>query len=75
METTISHRGQTVVPAAIRKAHRLIPSSRLEWIDDGLSIRVVPVGRDPIGQARAAFGKSRLTRALLKSRAEKRRRG
>ncbi|MDA0578775.1 MAG: AbrB/MazE/SpoVT family DNA-binding domain-containing protein [Verrucomicrobia bacterium] len=75
METTISHRGQTVVPAAIRKAHRLIPSSRLEWIDDGLSIRVVPLGKDPIGQAKSAFGKSRLTRALLKSRAQEKRHG
>jgi bifunctional DNA-binding transcriptional regulator/antitoxin component of YhaV-PrlF toxin-antitoxin module len=72
MTTTVSDRGQTVVPAAIRKAYHLTSSSRLEWLDDGVCIRVVPLTEDPIAQARGAFGKSGLTKALLRSRAEER---
>ncbi len=49
MRSTITSRGQTVVPAPIRDRFGLGPSSRLEWIVDGDgSIRVVPVDLDPI---------------------------
>ena len=44
MHSTITARGQTVIPAPIRARFALGPSQRLEWIveADG-SIRVVPV--------------------------------
>ncbi|MFU8885013.1 MAG: AbrB/MazE/SpoVT family DNA-binding domain-containing protein [Cyanobacteriota bacterium] len=44
MRSTITSRGQTVIPAAIRARFALGPSQRLEWLieADG-SIRVVPV--------------------------------
>jgi AbrB family looped-hinge helix DNA binding protein len=49
MRSTITARGQTVVPAPIRERFGLGPSTRLEWIVDGDgSIRVVPVALDPI---------------------------
>jgi AbrB family looped-hinge helix DNA binding protein len=49
MRSTITSRGQTVVPAPIRERFGLGPSSRLEWIVEGDgSIRVVPVDLDPI---------------------------
>lgn len=49
MRSTITSRGQTVIPAAIRKRFRLGPSDRLEWIieDDG-QLRIVPVRENPI---------------------------
>jgi len=53
MRTTVTARGQTVVPAKIRRDHDIEPQSRLEWIDDGYTIRVVPVPADSI---RAATG-------------------
>jgi bifunctional DNA-binding transcriptional regulator/antitoxin component of YhaV-PrlF toxin-antitoxin module len=53
MRTTLTSRGQTVIPAKIRKDHALGPETLLEWIDDGDTIRVVPLPRDPI---RAAIG-------------------
>ncbi|NDC15524.1 MAG: hypothetical protein EBZ76_10265 [Synechococcaceae bacterium WB9_2_170] len=48
MRSTITARGQTVIPAAIRARFSLGPSQRLEWIveADG-SIRVVPVDLSP----------------------------
>ena len=51
MQTTVTSRGQTVVPAKIRKDHAIEPETLLEWIDDGESIRVVPLPHDPIGAA------------------------
>ena len=75
MTTTLTVRGQTVIPAPIRRAHHLETNTKLEWIDDGKCIRVVPLGRDPVGEARGAFGKTQLRQALLRSRAEDKRRG
>ena len=56
MRTTVTSRGQTVVPAKIRKDHDIQPKTLLEWIDDGETIRVVPLPLDPIG---AAIGSTR----------------
>ncbi len=44
MNTLVSARGQTVVPSALRRKYDLRENSRLAWIDDGTSIRVVPLG-------------------------------
>ncbi|PPD40282.1 MAG: AbrB family transcriptional regulator [Methylobacter sp.] len=48
MKSTITSRGQTVIPSEIRQHFHLLPSDRLEWIVEGSSIRVVPVKSDPI---------------------------
>nr|BAL52696.1 transcriptional regulator, AbrB family [uncultured prokaryote] len=71
MRTTVTARGQTVVPAQIRKAYRIQPHTQLEWIDDGQTIRVVPIPENPI---HAAKGSSRgLHRRLLEERDRERR--
>ncbi|NJD78299.1 MAG: AbrB/MazE/SpoVT family DNA-binding domain-containing protein [Candidatus Methanoperedens sp.] len=41
-ETVISKGYQTVVPAKIRKAHKIIPGDVLEWIDTEKGIIVQP---------------------------------
>ena len=43
MKTTVTSRGQAVVPAKIRKDHQIGSRTQLEWIDDGETIRVVPL--------------------------------
>ncbi len=66
MKTTVTSRGQTIVPAKIRKHHKIHPQTQLEWIDDGQTIRVVPIPPDPI---KAAKGSSKgLRQKLLKER-------
>jgi bifunctional DNA-binding transcriptional regulator/antitoxin component of YhaV-PrlF toxin-antitoxin module len=70
MRTTISARGQTVVPAKIRRDHEIEAQSRLEWLDDGHTIRVVPVPEDSI---RAAKGSTKgFGSRLLKERRRER---
>ncbi len=41
-ETLISKGYQTVVPAKIRKAHKIMPGDVLEWIDSEKGIIVQP---------------------------------
>lgn len=67
MRSTITSRGQTVIPAEIRKRFRLDPSKKLEWVIDDGNIRVVPVVEDPIDAFRG-HGKGGATERLLKDR-------
>jgi len=48
MRSTITERGQTVIPAEIRRRFGLTPAQRLEWIVGPDGIRVVPVAEDPV---------------------------
>ena len=67
MQSTITARGQTVVPAAIRNKFHLGPADRLEWILDDSGIRVVPVRANPIAAFRGQ-GKGGGTARLLAGR-------
>ena len=66
MKTTVTARGQTVIPARIRKDHQIGISTKLEWIDDGDTIRVMPIPPDPI-RASKRISKG-LHRRLMKER-------
>jgi bifunctional DNA-binding transcriptional regulator/antitoxin component of YhaV-PrlF toxin-antitoxin module len=72
MKSTVTSRGQTVVPVKIRLTYGIEPQSRLEWIDDGSSIRVVPLPEDPVGSLRGSS--SGLTDLLLTERERERQR-
>ena len=69
MRSTITARGQTVIPAPIRERFSLSPSQRLEWIveTDG-SIRVVPVDPSPVKAFRGSGQLGGSTQRLLADR-------
>lgn len=69
MVTTLSERGQTAIPARIRKRFKLKPHQLLEWADDGMVIFMLPVAKDPIAAFRGSASKG-VTRALLAARRE-----
>ena len=72
MNTLVSSRGQTVVPSEIRRKYGLGENSRLAWIDDGTSIRVVPLGKDT-GKYGIGIAKGMgLNKSLMKMRKEER---
>jgi AbrB family looped-hinge helix DNA binding protein len=75
MHTLVTKRGQTVVPAAIRKRHRIEEGDRLAWLDDGATIRVVPLAGDPIKALRGSGKGQGLLQRLLEDRARERERG
>jgi AbrB family looped-hinge helix DNA binding protein len=68
METSVTKRGQTVVPAAIRRRYHIDAGSRLVWLDDGETIRVVPVPADGVEALRGRGRGRRLTERLLDER-------
>ena len=47
--TIVTKRGRIVVPAPIRQRHDLQPGDALAWIDDGETIKVIPLPSEPIG--------------------------
>lgn len=74
MESTLTERGQTAVPARIRKKYGLKAGQKLEWVADGNLIYVLPVAKDPIKAFRGSSRGSELTADLLRSRREDARR-
>ncbi len=67
MKSTITIRGQTVIPAEIRRRFQLDPSKKLEWIVDHNGIKVVPVKADSIDAFRGR-GKGGSVKRLLQDR-------
>ena len=67
MRSTITERGQTVIPAEIRRRFGLTPEQRLEWIVEPDGIRVVPVVEDPV-EAFRGRGKGGATARLVADR-------
>lgn len=72
MESTLTDRGQTVVPAPIRKRFNIRKGDRLVWIEDGETIKVIPVPADAIRALRGISKGENLWEELMKIRNEER---
>jgi len=75
LESTVTVRGQTAIPIAIRRKYNIKSQTKLEWIDDGYTIAVVPLPSDPIKALKGRIPGGHLLKALSRSREEERRRG
>ncbi len=73
MSLKISNKGWVVIPAELRKKYSLKPGDRVEIVDYGGVISIVPRAKDPIKQGYGLLkgGKS-LTKALLDERSKER---
>ena len=71
----ISAKGWIVIPAEYRKKHRLEPGTKVDIVDYGGVLAIVPEFDDPVRQAKGVF-KSRksLSKALLNERKKERKR-
>lgn len=71
MTVTISVKGQLVIPAAIRKRYQLTARSRVEVLDTGHSILIMPLPKGDSFLASRGLLKGKLTtKDLLKVRRE-----
>ena len=74
VKTTVTRRAQTAIPASIRKRHNIRPGDTLAWIDNGETIKVVRLPKDPIRALRGSGKGERLVERLLALREKERRR-
>ncbi len=69
MRTTITQRGQTVIPAELRRRYGLEEGDQVEWLDTGAGFKVIPVPGDPIAALRGmGRGEGLLDRLLAERR-------
>ena len=68
MQTAVTKRGQTVIPALLRKRYSIDEGTQLVWLDDGETIRVVPVPADSLRALRGRGRGEGLTEKLLAER-------
>lgn len=72
MTATVSVKGQTVIPAELRRRYGIMPNSKVEFIDTGKEILVIPL---PQGNSlKNSYGilKEVGSRDLIKARREER---
>ena len=69
MNVTVSAKGWVVIPAELRKKYGIKPGSRMQFVDYGGALELIPISDDPIESAAGMLkgGKS-LTQALLEER-------
>ena len=68
MKTSVTRRGQTVIPAPIRRKYAINEKTFLQWIDTGETIKVIPIPKDVIGSLRGIAKGEGLLEKLLKER-------
>jgi bifunctional DNA-binding transcriptional regulator/antitoxin component of YhaV-PrlF toxin-antitoxin module len=49
--TTVTARGQTEIPRALRERYRVTAKSRLRWVDTGAGLLIVPVKQTVAGKS------------------------
>ncbi|UOG91357.1 MAG: AbrB/MazE/SpoVT family DNA-binding domain-containing protein [Candidatus Thiothrix sulfatifontis] len=69
MRSTITSRGQTVIPAEVRRFFHLSATDRLEWVIENNTIRVIPVRENPIDAFRGGSKRKGSVERLLAERA------
>jgi AbrB family looped-hinge helix DNA binding protein len=69
-KTSVTRKGQTVVPAALRKKFNIVANSQLVWSTNGNVIEVTPLPADPVKALRGFSEKHPLRKLLLRKRQE-----
>lgn len=55
MTVTVSTKGQMVIPSSIRKKYRIKPRSKVEFLDMGNEIVIVPIPNNSFIESRGAL--------------------
>jgi AbrB family looped-hinge helix DNA binding protein len=68
METTLTKRGQIVLPAEIRKKYNFKDGDKFVWLDDGHTIKLIPVPDNPLKALRGRGKGEGMVEKLLEDR-------
>lgn len=68
MRTTVSQRGQTVIPAELRRRYGIAEGTEVDWIDTGAGLKVIPIPSDPVASLRGLGKGEGLVDRLLEER-------
>jgi len=69
IKTSVTKRGQTVIPASIRRKYKINEGTILQWIDTEEVIKVIPIPKNAISSLRGIAKGEKLLEKLLKERA------
>ena len=67
MTAKVSLRGQTVIPAALRQKYNILPNSRVEFLDVGGEIILIPIPSNGFKEARGLFKRKGLSMKDLRN--------
>ena len=71
IKSSVSTRGQLVVPHKLRKKYGIKPHSQVRWIDTGQGLMLVPLTDEPVTSSRGMLKGTKVsTRSLLEVRNE-----
>jgi len=75
MNVTVSQKGWVVIPAALRKKYGLKPGARLQFVDYGGVMALVPGFDDPVREGAGMLqGDDSLTAAIVEEHRKERQR-
>jgi AbrB family looped-hinge helix DNA binding protein len=68
MKSKVTSRGQVSIPSEIRRRFNIEAESRIEWIVEGNSIKVIPLPKDAVGAFRGRGSRKYSTERLIEDR-------
>ena len=67
--SSVSARGQLVIPYKLRKKYGIEPHSIVRWIDTGQGLMLIPLTGDPVTSSRGMLRGTKVsTRSLLEAK-------
>ena len=75
MTVTVSSKGQIVIPSELRKRYNLKAKSKIEFLDNGSELIIIPLPKDPFKASYGILrGKGITTKDLMEFRRKERKR-
>jgi AbrB family looped-hinge helix DNA binding protein len=75
MKAKVTTRGQVSIPSEIRKRFNIEPDSKVEWVIEGNTIKVIPLPKDTVAAFKERGTRKYSTEHLIRDRRIEREKG